>query len=42
MKIPRAMLKPDFSEQAQAFANVLADELSGAGVGGSRESEALP
>jgi hypothetical protein len=33
------MLRPDFSEQAQAFANELADELSGAGVGGSPESE---
>jgi hypothetical protein len=42
MKIPPSMLKPDFTEQAQAFANDLADELSGAGVGGSPESEGLP
>jgi menaquinone-dependent protoporphyrinogen IX oxidase len=31
VKLPPSMLKPDFSEQARAFADGLADELSGAG-----------
>jgi menaquinone-dependent protoporphyrinogen IX oxidase len=42
LKIPPSMLGPDFSEQARAFANELADELSGAGLGGSPESESRP
>jgi hypothetical protein len=28
VKLPPSMLEPDFAEQAQAFANELADELS--------------
>jgi hypothetical protein len=31
VKIPPSLLKPDYLEQAQAFANELADELSGVG-----------
>ncbi len=31
LKIPPSLLKPDFAEQAQAFANELADVLSGRG-----------
>jgi len=34
VKIPPSLLKPDYREQAQSFANELADELSGVGEPG--------